>query len=644
MSEGWFNRDPDAIRRRQRRRSQALSEADVLADENDDLEEGPPDPWGDELRLQWRSIMFDDDDGYEEEDEDEDEDEVEDEVEAILRSSLRRGRRHRADQDVSPDVDEVVPYSVRAFGRDGVVTDRDRLGELADDVPENSDRRSRGVRAHASHADGGHDGDASVSAPAGDSRADVDADDISRYRRSRYVANPKDEDIEFDQEQEVATRQRRGEQRSRRAYSPGNARPSGEGQQPERIRSSTRVMPSDDAAADDVGARRRRRVREVPAGSSMRSGGHGGRTSRTDFQPQVDVEAARRARLEMDRMAGHTVPPDTDAYWDAGQDPEPRGLRLPFGRRREKERKAATRGRRRVRHPVLVALAAILVVLAAWMLVLDHNMHIDDDALDMACEGHAWPFKPYYVLIAGADAEDEGAQRTDSIMLARIDPLRKQATLVSIPRDTRVDLGGYGLSKINAAYSYGGPALTTRTVADFASVGDTDVDIAHFFQVGFDGLADLVDAVGGVTVDVPPNTTVDDVTVPAGVQTLDGEQALVFVRCRKTYANGDFQRAENQRVLMGALADKVKHAPPWRWPGIITAASKCIKTDAHAWQFLGVLLEVAGTGSDDIYSAQVPSRAKTIGGVSYVITDEEAWTQMMENVDAGNDPEAMTTS
>ncbi|MDO4851716.1 MAG: LCP family protein [Actinomycetota bacterium] len=368
------------------------------------------------------------------------------------------------------------------------------------------------------------------------------------------------------------------------------------------------------------------------------------RVPRTDYQPRVDLEAARRARLEMDRMAGHAVPSDAESYWDAGQDSKPRGFRLSFGRKKDKEKKAASRDRRRVKHPVLAVIAILLVVVGAWMLVLDHNMHIDDDDLDMACEGHAWPFKPYYVLITGADAEDEGAQRTDSIMLARIDPLRKRATLVSVPRDTRVDLGGYGQSKINAAYSYGGPALATRTVADFASVGDVDVDIAHFFQVGFDGLADLVDAVGGVTVDVPPNTTVDGVTVPAGVQTLDGEQALIFVRCRKTYANGDFQRAQNQRVLMGALADKVKHSPPWRWPGIITAASKCIKSDAHAWQFFGVLLEVAGTGSDDIYSAQVPSRTKTIGGVSYVITDEEAWAQMMENVDAGKDPEATTTS
>ncbi len=631
MSEGWFNRNPDAIRSRQRRRSQAPGASDVRADEIDDLEEEQSELWGDELRLQWRDIMFDDAD--------------EDAPRSFSSRDERRGLRR--DDYPDDDVDDGPRRYGRGSSHDDFATVGNRMEESDADVAAESGQGDEGVRARPDRMHGNREDDVSDAVAADDGRADPDVDDISRYRRSRYVANPKDEDVAFDQERAQAARRRREERLAQRARSSDAERPLVQ-DRPERMRSSTRVMPSDDVA-DDMGARRNRRAGDTPTQSPAQRGRYGAGTSRervprTDYQPRVDLEAARRARLEMDRMAGHAVPSDTESYWDAGQDSKPRGFRLPFGRKKDKEKKAASRDRRRVKHPVLTVLAILFVIVGAWMLVLDHNMHIDDDDLDMACEGHAWPFKPYYVLITGADAEDEGAQRTDSIMLARVDPLRKRATLVSVPRDTRVDLGGYGQSKINAAYSYGGPALATRTVADFASVGDVDVDIAHFFQVGFDGLADLVDAVGGVTVDVPPNTTVDGVTVPAGVQTLDGEQALIFVRCRKTYANGDFQRAQNQRVLMGALADKVKHSPPWRWPGIITAASKCIKSDAHAWQFFGVLLEVAGTGSDDIYSAQVPSRTKTIGGVSYVITDEEAWTQMMENVDAGKDPEATTTS
>ena len=174
-----------------------------------------------------------------------------------------------------------------------------------------------------------------------------------------------------------------------------------------------------------------------------------------------------------------------------------------------------------------------------------------------------------------------------------------------------------------------------RTVEEFAGV-----DIAHYFEVGFTGFADVVDAVGGVTVDVPPNTVVDDVALPEGTQTLNGEQALVFVRCRETYALGDFQRAANQRAFMVALADKVLSSPPWRWPGLGLSISKCIGTDAWSWELMFMMLGMNGMDSSSIYTAAVPSSTETIDGVSYVITDEDAWAEMLARVNAGEDPNA----
>lgn len=306
---------------------------------------------------------------------------------------------------------------------------------------------------------------------------------------------------------------------------------------------------------------------------------------------------------------------------------------------RKAKREARRLGKRRkanphpVRRVVLRVLVALLIVLFVWMAVLDHNMHIFDTKLDTATAGIATPWSPYYVLVTGSDARGSEASRTDTIMLARIDPVKKHVTLISIPRDTRVSISGYGTAKINAAYAYGGASLCTSTVASFA-----DVKIAHFFEVGFDGFADIVDAVGGITVDVPANTTVDDVTLPSGTQTLNGSQALVFVRCRDTYALGDFQRAANQRAFMVALASKMKQAPFWKWPGIITAVSKCIGTDAWSWQLFCMLIETKGIDSSAIYTAQVPSTTQTIDGVSYVITKDSAWATMMTRVNAGLDP------
>lgn len=290
-------------------------------------------------------------------------------------------------------------------------------------------------------------------------------------------------------------------------------------------------------------------------------------------------------------------------------------------------------GGRRALKGLVIVLVVCAVILGLWMHALDKNMHIDDSNLDKATAGIATPFSPYYVLVTGSDARGDESSRTDTILLTRIDPLKKQVTLISIPRDTKVTLSGYGTAKINAAYAYGGATLTTSTVANFANV-----KIAHFFEVGFEGFADIVDAVGGVTVDVPENTEVDDVKLPSGTQTLNGEQALVFVRCRDTYAAGDFQRAANQRQFMVALMKAMKAAPFWKWPSIITATSKCIGTDAWSWQMMFMLFEVAGTDSSNIYTAQVPSTTKTIDGVSYVITKDSEWSAMMTRVNAGQDP------
>ena len=108
---------------------------------------------------------------------------------------------------------------------------------------------------------------------------------------------------------------------------------------------------------------------------------------------------------------------------------------------------------KRVLWSLLGVLIVILVAMGFWMHALDQNMHIDDPELDDALSGHVIPGRPYYVLIVGSDARGDEASRTDTIILARVDPSENQLTLISIPRDTRVDIPGYGMSKINAAHA-----------------------------------------------------------------------------------------------------------------------------------------------------------------------------------------------
>ena len=106
--------------------------------------------------------------------------------------------------------------------------------------------------------------------------------------------------------------------------------------------------------------------------------------------------------------------------------------------------------------------------------------------------------EPFYMMLIGSDKredDEEMGARSDTNIVVRIDPVNNQATLVSIPRDTMIDIDGYGTNKFNAAYNYGGAAAAIREASQL-----TGVDISHYAEVNFDALVSLVDAVGGVDV------------------------------------------------------------------------------------------------------------------------------------------------
>nr|WP_246244408.1 LCP family protein [Mycolicibacterium murale] len=186
-----------------------------------------------------------------------------------------------------------------------------------------------------------------------------------------------------------------------------------------------------------------------------------------------------------------------------------------------------------------------------------------------------------------ATGGDVGNGRTDTIMVVHIPGLGSSAptTMVSLPRDSYVEIPGYGSDKINAAFAVGGPQLLAQTV-ELA----TGLHLDHYAEVGFDGFADIVDALGEVTV-CPPEP-VDDplagINLPAGCQAVDGAQALGYVRSRAT-ARADLDRMTNQRQFMSALLARAT-APavwlnPWRWYSVPAAAVGALTVDDndHLW-------------------------------------------------------------
>ncbi|MGD0554431.1 MAG: LCP family protein [Streptosporangiaceae bacterium] len=169
-------------------------------------------------------------------------------------------------------------------------------------------------------------------------------------------------------------------------------------------------------------------------------------------------------------------------------------------------------------------------------------------------------------LIAGSDGRDGlttseivqyhvgfdfGTANSDSIMLLHMGT--GTPVLISIPRDSYVDIPGYGYNKINAALGIGGPTLLIKTVESV-----TGLRIDHYMGIGFLGLAEVVDKVGGVRMCLPNALTDADsgVNLPAGCSNLDGAQALAFVRDRHSFATEDLQREQDQRAFMAALLKK----------------------------------------------------------------------------------------
>ncbi len=309
-----------------------------------------------------------------------------------------------------------------------------------------------------------------------------------------------------------------------------------------------------------------------------------------------------------------------------------------LGRRRRQRRHKA--------HPVLRVLLILVAVLAIVYAVV--CVPIDRSIAFDAAEGQGVqeattpqaPLMPYYVLLMGSDARDgDTSSRTDTMMLARIDVVRNQITLVSIPRDTMVEIEGYGTQKINAAYTFGGAGGAVTAVSRLT--GET---ISEAAIIRFDGVETLVDAIGGITVDVPVDVNDPDYThlvLPAGPTEMDGHTALLFSRVRHGFALGDFQRQADQALVIQAIIAKVRTLPPTELPKVAASMGDFFDTSMRCYDIAPILVRMLA-GGPTVYRASVPSTTEYVDGVSYVVADQAALAQMMAVVDAGGDPSTVT--
>ena len=165
---------------------------------------------------------------------------------------------------------------------------------------------------------------------------------------------------------------------------------------------------------------------------------------------------------------------------------------------------------------------------------------------------------PVTFLLIGSDSREVTAEgqapgaRSDAIMIARISADREHAQVISIPRDSWVDIPGYGLNKINASYAFGGPTLLIQTVEQL-----TGVRIDHFAAIDFEGLAQVTDALGGVDVMVAETTTNGGFTFEQGMNHITGEEVRWYLGQRYGLPGGDFDRVKRQQQFIKAVMDQL---------------------------------------------------------------------------------------
>lgn len=249
---------------------------------------------------------------------------------------------------------------------------------------------------------------------------------------------------------------------------------------------------------------------------------------------------------------------------------------------------------------------------------------------------------PMNVLVLGSDSRvsagdpsqwEAGAQRTDTMMLVHIPEDQQNVFVMSIPRDSWVEIPGHGSAKINAAFAYGGPALTIETVENL-----TGVRIDHFVMTDFESFKDITDAIGGVEITLKDDFTYDGVTIPAGQHRhMNGDQALRWVRERKSLTRGDFDRVQRQQAWVRAMVAKVRNEGilnnPVETQQLLEVITNSISADEGLTS--GVITDMLGLardlGSNDIvfFTAPFTGTGRSPDGQSIVELDEAALADLM---------------
>ncbi|MDK2877777.1 MAG: polyisoprenyl-teichoic acid--peptidoglycan teichoic acid transferase [Thermoanaerobacteraceae bacterium] len=243
------------------------------------------------------------------------------------------------------------------------------------------------------------------------------------------------------------------------------------------------------------------------------------------------------------------------------------------------------------------------------------------------------------ILLLGLDAgtigasEEHNRHRSDTMMVFSIDRDKKDIKVLSIPRDTRVKIPGVGVEKINAAMAFGGPDLAVKTVKDFLGI-----PIHNYVVVNYKGFKEIVDALGGVEINIEKPMKYDDnagnlhIDLKPGLQVLNGDKAEQFVRFRH-YPGGDLDRVKAQQKFIEAVGKTIlKPSTLLKLPKIINTVQENVETDIGPLEVAGLANFARQVGTDNIKTFILPGEGKYISGVSYFIPFQSQMNDMIDQI------------
>jgi len=227
------------------------------------------------------------------------------------------------------------------------------------------------------------------------------------------------------------------------------------------------------------------------------------------------------------------------------------------------------------------------------------------------------------ILLLGMDEREESNEfnsLTDTIIIYHISRWGEKDSLISIPRDTRVELEGHGWNKINAAYKYGGAEMIKQEIYEL-----TGIEIDRVMVANFNGFKGIIDILGGIdiTVTEPLHDPLSGTDFDPGTYTMNGEQALAFARDRSSTAGSDFDRVNRQKYLLSEIVrQKLNFSVITKAPQIIRVLNAETRSDFTIWDF-GSIGFVLLFSSKDMNQVTIPTEPANIDNIYYLIADKE---------------------